>query len=105
LGSRGVTGQPPRLLAVVAPEVAAQIVARRAAGDSVAVIGRDLHMRPGEVAGVLHAAQANAQSLPTAEVVATAPMVMQARGTGAGEPPCPAPVPLTSRVPGGAAVG
>lgn len=53
-GSRGVTREPSRL-SVVAPEVAEQIVARRAAGDGVAVIGRDLHMTPGEVLGVIRA--------------------------------------------------
>jgi len=34
---------------IVAPEVAARIAARRAAGESVADIGRSLHMTPGEV--------------------------------------------------------
>lgn len=40
---------------VVAPEVAAGIVTRRAAGESVADIGRDLHMTPLEVRDVLRA--------------------------------------------------
>lgn len=41
---------------VVAPEVAERIVARRAGGEMVADIGRDLHMTPTEVLSVLRAA-------------------------------------------------
>jgi len=46
----------PRSSAVVAPDVAARIVARRAAGEMVADIGRDLGMTPTEVLSVLRAA-------------------------------------------------
>jgi predicted transcriptional regulator len=40
-----------------APEVTAQIVARQQAGQSVADIGRALHMTPAEVRDVLREAQ------------------------------------------------
>ena len=79
MGSRGDTGQPPRLLPVVAPKIAQQIVTRRAVGDSVAVIGRDLHLTPGEVASVLHTAEANAQRPSTAGGCGDRAGVMQAR--------------------------
>jgi hypothetical protein len=42
---------------VVAPEVAARIVACRAAGESVSAITGSLHMTPGEVRAVLGADQ------------------------------------------------
>jgi hypothetical protein len=42
---------------VVAPEVAARIVACRAAGDDVAVISRTLHLTPVEVLRVLRDAE------------------------------------------------
>jgi predicted transcriptional regulator len=43
--------------AVVAPEVAARIMARRAAGELLADIGRDLHLTRLEVVDVLRAAE------------------------------------------------
>jgi hypothetical protein len=42
---------------VVAPEVAARIVARRVAGESLSVITTSLHMTPAEVRAVLDAGQ------------------------------------------------
>lgn len=42
---------------VAAPEVAARVVARRAAGELPADIARELHMTPLEVGDVLRAAE------------------------------------------------
>lgn len=42
---------------VVAPEVAKRIVARRAAGEHITDISRDLHMTAVEVLNVLRAAE------------------------------------------------
>ena len=42
---------------VVAPEVAARVVARRAAGELPAEIARELHLTPLEVGDVLRAAE------------------------------------------------
>ncbi len=47
--------QAPRV--IVAPEVAARLMTRRQAGEHVAGIGRDLHMTPFEVSGVLRDAE------------------------------------------------
>jgi hypothetical protein len=41
---------------VVAPEVVARITARHAAGEPIAVIGRDLHLTLPEVTAVVRAA-------------------------------------------------
>jgi len=43
--------RPPS--AIIAPEVAARIVARRAAGEPLSVLTHDLHMTPGEIRAVL----------------------------------------------------
>lgn len=55
-GARTVPVAPRHCPVVVAPEVAARIVARRAAGDLPVDIGHDLHLTPLEVRDVLRAA-------------------------------------------------
>lgn len=50
------SGRSLALPVVVAPEVATRIIARHAAGDSVAMIGRDLHLTLSEVTAVVRAA-------------------------------------------------